>query len=213
MLSFLLCTFVLTGADAMIKLPEPEFTNKSIEECIQQRRSIRAFKEKALSLQEISNILWVAQGVTDKARGYRAAPSAGATYPLILYYATKHGLFKYIPESHGIKQTMEKDLRKDIAKAGLSQMFIADAGMVIVITAQFENTTGRYGERGVRYVHNEVGHCAQNIHLEAVALGLASVPIGAFHDDELKELLELDQEEPLYIIPVGYPKNKEKLGR
>ncbi len=200
-----------TESGAMIKLPEPEFTNKSIEECIQQRRSIRAFEEKALSLQEISNILWVAQGVTDKARGYRAAPSAGATYPLILYYATKHGLFKYIPESHGIKQTMEKDLRKDIAKAALNQMFIADAGMVIVITALFENTTWRYGERGVRYVHNEVGHCAQNIHLEAVALELASVPIGAYHDDELKELLELDQEEPLYIIPVGFPKKKQKL--
>jgi SagB-type dehydrogenase family enzyme len=106
---------------------------------------------------------------------------------------------------------MEKDLRKDIAKAALNQMFIADAGMVIVITALFENTTWRYGERGVRYVHNEVGHCAQNIHLEAVALELASVPIGAYHDDELKELLELDQEEPLYIIPVGFPKKKQKL--
>ena len=193
-----------SGSDAMIKLPEPEFTNKSIEQCIQQRRSIRSFQDKTLSLQEISNVLWAAQGITDNERGYRAAPSAGATYPLILYYATKNGLFKYIPKSHGIKQTMEKDLRKDIAKAALNQMFITDAGMVIVITAIFENTTWRYKERGVRYVHIEVGHCAQNIHLEAVALGLGSVPIGAYHDDELKELLELDQEEPLYIIPVGY---------
>lgn len=200
----LLFFILTTGADAMIKLPEPEFTDKSIEECIQQRRSIRSFKDKTLSLQEISNIMWVAQGITDNERGYRAVPSAGATYPLILYYATKHGLFRYIPESHGIKQTIEKDLRKDIAKAALSQMFIADAGMVIVITALFENTTWRYKERGVRYVHNEVGHCAQNIHLEAVALGLGSVPIGAYHDDELKELLELDQEEPLYIIPIGH---------
>ncbi len=205
MILILMTMLITQGGDMLIKLPEPEFTYKSIEECIQQRRSIRSFKDKTLSLQEISNILWVAQGITDNERGYRAVPSAGATYPLILYYATKHGLFKYIPESHGIKQTMEKDLRKDIAKAALDQMFIADAGMVIVITAIFENTTWRYKKRGVRYVHIEVGHCAQNIHLEAVALGLGSVPIGAYHDDELKELLELDQEDPLYIIPVGYP--------
>ncbi len=205
MILILVTMLISQGGDMLTKLPEPKFTNKSIEECIQQRRSIRSFEDKTLSLQEISNILWVAQGITDNERGYRSAPSAGATYPLILYYATKDGLFKYIPESHGIKQTIKKDLRKDIAKAALNQMFIADAGMVIVITALFENTTWRYKERGVRYVYNEVGHCAQNIHLEAVALGLGSVPIGAYHDDELKELLELDQEEPLYIIPVGYP--------
>ena len=204
MLPFLLCTLMLTGSDAIINLPEPEFTNMSIEQCIQQRRSIRSFQDKTLSLQEISNLLWTAQGITDNERGYRATPSAGATYPLILYYATKHGLFRYIPKSHGVKQTMQKDVRKDIAEAALNQMFIADAGMVIVITAIFKNTTWRYKERGVRYVHIEVGHCAQNIHLEAVALGLGSVSIGAYHDDELKELLELDQEEPLYIIPVGY---------
>ena len=205
MILILMTMLITQEGDMLIKLPKPEFTNKSIEQCIEQRRSIRSFNDKALSLQEISNILWVAQGITDNERGYRAAPSAGATYPLILYYATKNGLFEYIPKSHGIKQTMEKDLRKDIAKAALSQMFIADAGMVIIITAIFENTTWRYKERGVRYVHIEVGHCAQNIHLEAVALGLGSVPVGAYHDDELKELLELDQEEPLYIIPVGFP--------
>lgn len=193
------------GGD-MIKLPSPEFTNKSIEECIQARRSMRNFRNQNLSDQEISNILWAAQGITDKDRGFRAAPSAGATYPLELFIAKKEGLFRYIPQSHGLKKEKNKDVRKDIAKAALSQMFIVDAGMVVVITAVVARTSWRYGERAVRYVNNEVGHCAQNIHLEAVALGLGSVPIGAFNDGQLKEVLGLQEEEPFYIIPVGVPK-------
>jgi SagB-type dehydrogenase family enzyme len=195
---------ITQGGDMVITLPEPEFTNQSIEECMKNRRSIRSFKNQALSLNELSNILWAAQGITKEETGFRTAPSAGATYPLYIYFATEKGLFVYLPKDHAIKKIKDKDLRKKIAQAALDQMFIADAGMVIVITAIFENTTWRYKERGVRYVHIEVGHCAQNIHLEAVALGLGSVPIGAYDDNEVKELLELDQEEPLYIIPVGY---------
>jgi len=190
----------------MIKLPSPEFTNKSLEECIQARRSVRSFRNQTLSDQEVANILWAAQGITDKGRGFRAAPSAGATYPLELFIAKNDGLYRYVPQTHALVREKNKDLRKDIAKAALSQMFLADAGMVIVITAVVERTAWRYGERAMRYVNNEVGHCAQNIHLEAVALGLGSVPIGAFNDGELKEVLGLKEEEPLYIIPVGVPK-------
>jgi SagB-type dehydrogenase family enzyme len=197
---------VMQQGAPMIQLPEPEFTNASIEECIASRRSVRAFRNQGLDLQETAMLLWAGQGITDKARGFRAAPSAGATYPLVLYYATELGLFKYVPQSHAVVKTSDIDPRKSIARAALNQMFIADAGMVIVITARFANTTARYGERGVRYVYNEAGHCAQNIHLEAVALGLASVPVGAYDDNELKDVLGLEQEEPLYIIPVGYPR-------
>jgi len=206
-MTLILMTMLITqGAESVIKLPAPEFTNKSIEECIQTRRSIRSFKDEALTTHEISNILWAAQGITKKNKGYRAAPSAGATYPLEIFIAKKDGLFRYIPQSHSIKKEKDKDLRKDIAKAALKQMFVADAGLVIVITAVFDRTTWRYGKRGIKYVYIEVGHCAQNIHLEAVALGLGSVPVGAFDDDELKKLLGLKDEEPLYIIPVGYAK-------
>jgi len=188
---------------SMIDLPEPEFTDKSIEECMKNRRSIRSFKDQVLSLKELSNILWAAQGITKQETGFRTVPSAGATYPLYIYFASENGFFLYLPKEHAIKKITGKDFRKDIAHAALDQMFIADAGIVIIIAAIFENTTARYGERGVRYVYNEVGHCAQNIHLEAVALGLGSVPVGAYNDDELKELLGFDKEEPLYIIPVG----------
>ncbi len=203
-----LCILLLLinqGGD-MVKLPSPEFTNKSLEECIQVRRSIRSFRNQALSDQEIANILWAAQGITDEGRGLRAAPSAGATYPLELFIAKNDGLYRYVPQSHALVQEKNKDLRKDIAKAALGQMFIADAGMVIVISAIAERTALRYGKRAMRYINNEVGHCAQNIHLEAVALGLGSVPVGAFNDGELKEVLDLKAEEPLYIIPVGHPR-------
>lgn len=188
----------------MIKLPDPQFTHSSIEECIGSRRSIRSYSDKALTQEEISSLLWAGQGITEKGRGFRTAPSAGATYPLEILYASAEGLYRYMPKSHSVKKVKNGDIRNDIAKAALNQMFIADAGMVIVIAAVYNRTTWRYGDRGIRYVYMEVGHCAQNIHLEAVALGLGSVPIGAFNDDDISDLLELDEEEPLYIIPVGH---------
>lgn len=204
MLAIVLC--IIVGGSDMIKLPDPVFTDRSVEECIELRRSVRSYKDKALAIQQISNILWSAQGVTEDRYGFRSVPSAGATYPLVVYIAKKEGLFRYIPESHGLKREINRDIRKDIANAALSQSFIDDAGAVIVIAAIYERTTQRYGERGVRYVHIEAGHCAQNIHLEAVALGLGSVPIGAFNDEKLSKLLKLEREKPLYIIPVGYPR-------
>jgi SagB-type dehydrogenase family enzyme len=197
--------FLLMGEGIdMIKLPAPDFTNASIEECMEARRSVRGYQDKELSLHQISNILWSAQGITEDRYGFRTAPSAGATYPLEVFIAKKDGLFRYIPSSHGMKQEMSKDIRKDIAKAALGQGFISDAGLVVIITAIFERTATRYGDRAVRYVYIEAGHCAQNIHLEAVALGLGSVPVGAFRDNELTKLLKLKDEEPIYIIPVGY---------
>ena len=202
----LLVVFLLlinVGSD-VIKLPPPDFTNASVEECMEARRSVRGYQEKELSLQQISNILWSAQGITEERYGFRTAPSAGATYPLEVFIAKKDGLFRYIPSSHGLKQEMSKDIRRDIAKAALGQGFISDAGLVVIVTAVFERTAMRYGDRAVRYVHMEAGHCAQNIHLEAVALGLGSVPVGAFRDGELSNVLKLDREEPLYIIPVGH---------
>jgi len=203
MLSLILC-LVLGGN--VVDLPAPDFTDASIEKCMEKRRSVRGYKDKELSLQQISNILWAAQGITEEKRGLRAVPSAGATYPLEVFIAKKDGLYRYLPGSHALRQELNKDIRKDIAKAALGQGFISDAGMVVFITAVFERTAMRYGDRAARYVHIEAGHCAQNIHLEAVALGLGSVPVGAFNDEKLSELLKLKDEEPLYIIPVGHTK-------
>jgi SagB-type dehydrogenase family enzyme len=189
-----------------LSLPKPVIKReKSLEECIYERESIRHFNDTAIDIEKISQILWAAQG---KKGGKRVVPSAGATYPLEIYITLKErGFFNYNFKKHTLEQKTEEDLNNKLAKASWDQYFIAEAYMNVIICAEFARTTLRYGERGIRYVFFEVGHCAQNIHLEAVALGLGSVPIGAFEDKKVKEVLNLPKKiEPLYIIPIGYPK-------
>lgn len=189
-----------------IELTEPRIKgNKSLEECIFERVSVRSFKDKEIEIEKISQILWAGQGK----KGYkRTVPSAGATYPLELYITIKgKGFFHYNSNINLLELKNEGDFGKDLANASLNQMFIYEAPMNIIICADFNRTCDHYGKRGVRYVYMEIGHCAQNIELEAVALGLASVPIGAFHDDEVKKVLDIPKNlEPLYIIPIGYQK-------
>ena len=178
---------------------------KSLEECIFERESIRRFKDKEIELETISHILWSTQGKT----GFkRTVPSAGATYPLEIYVSLKNqGLFYYDLEKHKLVQLTEGDLGRELAAASFQQNFIYEASLNIIICAIFSRTCNRYGDRGAKYVLIEVGHCAQNIHLQAVALDLGSVPIGAFDDREVKQVLNLPKNvEPLYIIPIGYPK-------
>jgi SagB-type dehydrogenase family enzyme len=179
----------------------------SLETCLRQRRSIRSFTEEALSLDEIGQLLWAAQGITDE-RGLRAAPSAGALYPLEVYGVTREGVFHYDPGQHAIIARVDEDLRQSLSQAALGQEAIAEAPLIVVITAVYERTEGKYGsQRGPRYVHLEAGHVAQNVLLEAVALGLGAVPIGAFDDLRVQGVLGLPPEHlPLYLIPVGHPR-------
>jgi len=190
-----------------IKLPSPITKGTvSLEETLRKRRSKRNFKDKNLTLEQISQLLWAAQGVTDS-RGYRTAPSAGALYPLEVYIVKSDGVFHYEPLDHKLTTVVSEDRRKNLALAALGQSFIAEAPLDIIIAAVYGRTKIRYGGRTERYVHMEAGHAAQNIHLEAVALGLGSVPIGAFWDDRVAKALDLPAEhKPLYIIPVGYSK-------
>lgn len=196
------------GGSNQIHLPRPALKGEvSLEEAILKRRSQREFSKKDLSLEQISQLLWAAQGITAKKGGFafRSAPSAGALYPLEIYLLSKDGLFHYLPEGHKLDILGKKDFRKDLAGAALGQEAIAQAPLDIVICAVYPRITAKYGQRGVRYAQIEAGHIAQNIHLEAVALGLGSVPIGAFSDKEVKGILSLPEDnEPLYIIPVGY---------
>ncbi|MFW9937922.1 MAG: SagB/ThcOx family dehydrogenase [Candidatus Thorarchaeota archaeon] len=189
-----------------IKLPNPIKKGvKSIEECIYERESIRSFQEREIEINKISQILWATQG---KKGDKRTVPSAGATYPLEIYALVKNkGLFHYNLNQHNL-ELISKDVNcEKLAIASWNQNFICEAYINIIICADYSRTTQRYGERGVRYVYMEVGHCAQNIHLEAVALGLASVPIGAFKDKRVKKELNLSENiDPLYIIPIGYKK-------
>jgi SagB-type dehydrogenase family enzyme len=177
----------------------------SVEQAIARRRSVRDFTSDSLDLVQISQLLWSAHGLTS-AQGLRAAPSAGACYPLEVYLACEHGFFRYEPDGHALVKVSEADPRRPLAQAAYGQSFISDAAVSIIFAAVYERTTGRYGDRGIRYVHMDVGHAAQNVHLQAEALGLASVPVGAFDDAAVAEVLAIPAEQkPIYIVPVGRP--------
>ena len=191
-----------------MRLPEPRTKGEvSLEETLERRRSKRCFTPGDLTWEQISQLLWAGQGVTGNRYGFRTAPSAGALYPLEFYLLTKDGLYYYLPQRHELEQTLRGDLRPQLCRAALGQESIEEASVSIVIAAIYQRAEWRYRERAARYVHIEVGHAAQNIHLQAVALGLGSVPIGAFDDEQVKKVLSLPKNhQPLYIIPVGYPK-------
>lgn len=200
-------------AETVINLPKPKTkTNISLEETLNKRRSIREYSSEALTLSEVSQLLWAAQGITDK-RGKRTAPSAGALYPLSVYLVAGNvknissGIYKYEPQNHQLVKIKDGDIREALSKASLGQPWVKNAPVNIIITAIYEVTTRKYGERGIRYVHIEVGHVAQNVLLQAVSLDLGAVPVGAFNDEDVKKILNLrEAEQPLYIIPVGRQK-------
>ncbi len=205
--AFWLLSSLNTGAQDMetIKLPKPKLkSNLSVEEAILKRRSVRGYSSRELTTKEIGQLLWASQGVTD-VRGLRAAPSAGALYPLEIYLLTGNGVYRYVPEGHELQRKSTKDLKKGLARASWNQRFIEEAPLDIVICAVYERVTSRYGERGIRYTDIEVGHAAENIHLQAISLGLSSCPVGAFDDKAVSKILNLPgKEKPIYIIPVGY---------
>jgi len=194
----------------IVALPEVRLTgNVSLEETLLNRRSVRQYTGEALTLEEVSQLLWSAQGITAEWGG-RTAPSAGALYPLEVYLVAGNvesltpGIYKYINDGHELVKVRDEDVREELANAALGQTPVRDGAIDIVISAIYERTMKKYGDRGVRYVHMEAGHAAQNIYLQATALDLGAVTIGAFADELVKKLLSMPEEEaPLYIIPVG----------
>lgn len=195
-----------TASWETLRLPEPISTGElSLEETLAIRRSVRQYTSQPLTDVEISQLLWAAQGITREGRG-RTAPSAGGLYPLEIYLVTARGVFRYQPESHNLDVMSGEDVRVSLFRAALSQEAVRDAPAVFAVAAVFQRTAVKYGDRAVRYVHLEAGHAAQNLLLEAVALGLGGVPIGAFDDGGVQRTLGLPQDhEPLYIIPIGHP--------
>lgn len=195
----------------LIKLPEVIQKGEiSVEEALTRRRSVRAFKDLPLPLEQVSQLLWAAQGITEPSLNFRTAPSAGALYPLEVYLLSGNiiglpaGLYRYIPEQHVLILVSKGDKRQELFQASLRQSSIRNAPGVLIFTAVMERTTRRYGERGIRYVHMEAGHASQNVYLQAAALGLGTVAIGAFDDREVKATLNFpEQEQPLYIMPLG----------
>jgi len=194
----------------VIDLPGPSTDGiMSLEQSLVKRRSVRSFRPLPLTLGQVAQLVWAAQGISSS-RGYRTAPSAGATYPLEMYVSVGEvddlapGIYRYRPREHDLVTVREGDHRDLLTKAALRQGAIRKAPAAFIMTAVYARTTGRYGDRGIRYVHMEAGHAAQNLCLQAVALDLGAVVIGAFHDRDIQKVMGIAKEEiPLYIIPVG----------
>lgn len=200
-----------------IKLPAPTAIGMmSVEEAISRRRSKREYLDKPLEAAQLGQLLWASQGITEPRWGLRAAPSAGGTYPLEVYVVVGErgvrglaaGIYRYRPKDHAIVLVASGDSRSELSAASLNQPWVAKAPIVIVIAAVYERTTRVYGSRGIRYVDMEVGHVGQNVYLIATSMGLGAVVVGAFHDEQIQQVLRLPKDEaPLYVIPVGYPKD------
>jgi SagB-type dehydrogenase family enzyme len=194
----------------IIKLPEPKCSGSiSVEEAIKGRRSVRDYSSEPVSLEDLSQLLWSAQGITGRSRG-RAAPSAGATYPLELYAVVERvsglepGVYHYLPKEHSLDCVMLGRYNTALSDASLGQACVRNAALNMVFSAVYDETTSRYGDRGIRYVNIDVGHASENVYLQCGSLGLGTVAVGAFNDEKVKEALKLKKEEsPLYIMPVG----------
>ncbi|MFO8112991.1 MAG: SagB/ThcOx family dehydrogenase [Desulfosalsimonadaceae bacterium] len=195
----------------IVELPEPvKESAVSVEEALSSRRSTRSFSEKPLTLQDVAQMLWAAQGITDKS-GFRTAPSAGALYPLEIYVASGNveklppGLYHYRAESHDLEIIIGGDHRSSLWEAALQQSAVKRAPAVFLFTGVFPRTMNKYGKRGMQYVLIEAGHAAQNLLLQAEAMGLGHVPIGAFDDEVMRKILKIDKHtHPVYMIPVGH---------
>lgn len=194
--------FISEGA---IVLPRPLTRGKmTLEEAFNKRASVRQFTPEALSLEDISQLLWAAQGVT-REWGARTAPSAGGLFPLELYVVLKEGVFRYVPRNHQLIRTVERNVIGPLASAALGQECVREAPAIFVVAAVYERIARKYGARAERYAKMEAGHAAQNLLLQAVSLGLGAVPVGAFQDGQVKKILLLPaDQDPLYLLPVGH---------
>ena len=210
LISITLSAMSAAHSSDLIDFPEPRLeSDYSTEQAIHNRRSVREFSNKPLSLAEVSQLLWSAQGTTDD-KGLRSAPSAGALYPLVLYLVAGNvkglnpGIYQYSTVGHQLRKMSDGDSRMDLASAALQQYWIQESAAVLIFSAIEERTTRKYGQRGIRYIHIEVGHSAQNVFLQAQSLGLGAAVVGAFDDSNIETILNLPAEEQvLYLMPLG----------
>ncbi len=197
----------------IIKLPKPVYHGITLEESIEKRRSVRNYSGKPLTLSQLSQLLFSAQGITGKLydQSLRTAPSAGALYPIEVYVIVNsvegltRGIYHYAVLNHSLELVKSGDFRKEITAVGLEQEMLGDADVTFVLSAIFDRVRHKYGERGFRYAYIEAGHISQNIYLQAVSLGLGSVSVGAFLDEEINKLIGIDgqTEAVIYLHAVG----------
>jgi len=188
----------------IIQLTEPRLTGSvSFEEALARRRSVRQFVSQPLSSSQISQLAWAGQGITEPQRGLRTAPSAGALYPIELYFATPEGVSVYQPQGHSLRQVLDQDVRGALAATSMQGSV---AGCDIIVAGSVRKLTAQFRKDARKYMLLEAGHVAQNIQLQAVCLGLGSVTVGGFDISGVRKICRLPRElEPIYIICVGYP--------
>lgn len=202
------CTFDPTQSEMV--LPPPNYTGLSVEEAIAERRSVREYSNEGISLQELSQILWAAQGITDEG-GKRAAPSAGALYPIELYIVPSRieglscGIYHYVPSGHKLVLFKEGNFSEGVYHASNGQQHVRDAAAVIIFTAVRERTAQKYGESADTLIAMEAGHISENILLQSVSLDLGAVPVGGFDQGALDQLLGINGtgESSLYLNCIG----------
>lgn len=200
------------GVSSDIALPPPGTQGRlSFEAALAQRRSLRTYAATPLTVAEVSQLLWAAQGITGE-KGLRTAPSAGATYPLVLYLVATRiegvasGWYRYLPQGHRLSVVASGDMGAAVAAAALGQTWMQDAPALVLIAAQQARTAARYGARAQRYVAIEAGAAAQNLLVQAVALGLGGTLVGAMDEAALRRVVPLPEGEQLImIVPVGRP--------
>jgi SagB-type dehydrogenase family enzyme len=197
----------------LIRLPQTEPSpGQPLEQLLATRRCERKYARRTITLANATSLLWAAQGV-GAADDLRTAPSAGALHPVEIYLAAGAvdellpGIYRYLPTDGAIKSVAEGDRRAALAAAALGQAWLADAALILVIAADYERSTWKHGRRGIRYVHMEAGHGAQNVLLMAATLNLRAAVVGAFDDKRVASVTELVADQtPLYLLPVGYPR-------
>jgi SagB-type dehydrogenase family enzyme len=206
----------IQGEERMTVLPKPQLKGSmSLEETLVERRSVRSFRSKVITMSQVGQLLWASCGLNPARKGRRTVPSAGALYPLDVYVIAgaggvetlEPGVYYYVSDRHALEMVASGDKRQEVAAAALGQMWMAQAPIMVVITGEYDRTTVKYRERGIRYVQIEVGHAGQNLFLQSVALGLGAGIVGAFDDSEVGKVMELSpQHVPFLIMPVGYPR-------
>lgn len=192
---------------AVTPLPSPATTGgMPLSEALQSRRSVREYSPAAIAQADLGQLLWAAQGATQEGGLGRTAPSAGGTYPLEILAVTAEGAFRYLPGEHALEAWGTGDFRAKLGDAAGGQAWVSSAPLVVVVFGVAERTAAVYGDRAERYVALEAGHTSQNLLLQAVALGLGAVPVGAFSDAAVREVMGLpDAWTVFYLVPVGHP--------
>ncbi len=200
------CTATAPATGSEIALPAPSTTGgMSLNEALTKRRSVRSFQAKDLTPQQLGQLLWAAQGITDPATGHRTAPSAMAKYPLTVYVFNSAGVFSYVPQGHKLLRVADQDRRGDLAQGG--QGALRQAPVIFIITGDPSKLGSRSGDRAKDFTWVEAGHAAQNLALEATALGLGTVTMGGVNGDAVRTVLNLPQSIlVMYAMPVGYPR-------